>query len=237
MSAIRGVLFDAGNTLIRVRGTVGAVYAQVARRYGVAVDSDALERTFREAFGARKGGFIGAVSRPHSPERERAWWWQLVGEVFRHAGAWEDLAPRFDEFFEELYAEFEKPEHWEIFPDVEPCLRQLTARGVPTGVLSNWDSRLHTVLDGLGLSDRFRFVLTSAEFGAEKPDPDIFLEGARRLGCAPAEVLHVGDLYRDDWLGATRAGLRGALVNREGDCADAVPCVVALGELIPLVGW
>jgi len=233
--AIRGVLFDAGNTLVRVRGSVGAVYALVARRHGVAADGEVLELAFREAFQRRRGGFLDAVSRPHSAERERAWWRALVEEVFERASASEALTPNIDDLFPELYTEFEKADHWEVFPDVIPCLDDLAARRIPAGVLSNWDSRLHTVLDGLGLRDRFRFVLTSAEFGAEKPDAEIFREGARRLGCALDQVLHVGDLYRDDWLGATQAGLRGALLDRHDDCSAARPCVTHLGEIVSLL--
>lgn len=236
MTAIRGILFDAGNTLIRVRGAVGDVYAEVAGRYGVAADGDALERAFRHAFREAKEGFVDAVSRPHSPERERAWWRSLVEQVFRATGVWAAVVPCFEDCFAELYAEFERPEHWEVFPDVLSCLDELDVRTIPAGVLSNWDSRLHAVLQGLGLHERFRFVLTSAEYGAEKPDPELFREGARRLGFPPGQVLHVGDLYRDDWLGASRAGLRAALVDREGRCPPATPCVAHLGELFGLLG-
>ncbi|MDW7709988.1 MAG: HAD-IA family hydrolase [Deferrisomatales bacterium] len=231
MGPIRGVLFDAGNTLIRVRGSVGAVYAEVARRHGLHADAGALEEGFRKSFRQRKEGFLQAVSRPHSPERERAWWRGLVEEVFRDAGSRDGLRGRFDSFFEELYREFEESRHWQTFPDVLPCLEALAARGLPLGVLSNWDSRLHPVLRGLGLTRRFRFVLTSAELGAEKPDAAIFLEGARRLGRKPAEVLYVGDLLREDVFGAARAGLRGMLLDREGSCPAPVPRIEDLRKL------
>ncbi len=218
MKTIRGVLFDAGNTLIRVRGSVGEVYAAVARRHGLDADAGALERAFRRLFRERRAGFVPRVSRPHSPEREKAWWRELVAAAFREAAAWEGLEPSFDAYFEELYREFEKPDHWEVFPDALPCLEALASRWLGLGVVSNWDSRLHAVLAGLGLSPRFHFVLTSAEFGAEKPDPSIFREGARLLGLLPSQVLHVGDLVRDDWQGAIRAGLRAVLLDREGTC-------------------
>ncbi|MEW6486398.1 MAG: HAD family hydrolase, partial [Thermodesulfobacteriota bacterium] len=122
MKQIRGFLFDAGNTLIRVRGSVGGVYAAVGRRHGMAADAGALEEAFRRAFRERKAGFLPAVSQPHSPERERAWWRALVVDVFRGAAGWDPLSERFEAFFDELYREFEDPRHWEVFPDVLPCL-------------------------------------------------------------------------------------------------------------------
>lgn len=235
--AVRGVLFDAGNTLIRVSGTVGDVYAQVARRHGLDPGGGALERAFRKVFQERKGGFLPRVSRPHSPEREKAWWRELVEAALREAGAWDGFGRRFPAYFEELYREFEKPDHWEVFPDALPCLDALASLGLGLGVVSNWDSRLHPVLSGLGLAPRFRFVLTSAEFGAEKPDPSIFREGARRLALPPAQVLHVGDLVRDDWKGATRAGLRAVLVDREGTCpVPGAALLRTLDDLPALLG-
>jgi putative hydrolase of the HAD superfamily len=232
---IRGVLFDAGNTLLRVRGSVGGVYAEVARRHGVTVGEESLEGEFRRAFRGRKESFLHEVARPHSPERERAWWRELVRDVFGATGSLAAFGDRFDTFFDELYRTFEKPGRWQIFPDVIPCLDVLAGRGVPAAVVSNWDSRLHPVLAGLGLADRFRFVLTSAEFGAEKPDPAIFREGAARLGLEPDEVLHVGDLVRDDWLGALQAGLQAALVDRDGTCPPGPLCIADLGAVAGLL--
>ncbi|NOY43934.1 MAG: HAD-IA family hydrolase [Deltaproteobacteria bacterium] len=231
---IQAVSFDAGNTLIRPRTSVGEVYAAAARRHGVSADGVALDRRFREVFGRRRSEFLPAVSRPHSPGRERAFWRTLVAEVFRLEGLWETAAHVFEAIFHDLYEAFARPDPWEVFPDVGPCLDALQARGVPVVVVSNWDSRLHEILLGLGLRERFRFVLVSAEFGAEKPDPAIFHEAARRLGKAPDRVLHVGDLYREDVLGARAAGMVGALVDRQG---DGPPARVRFRDLREIPGY
>ncbi|MBI5446042.1 MAG: HAD-IA family hydrolase [Deltaproteobacteria bacterium] len=229
---MRAVLFDAGNTLIHSRVSIGDSYARVARTHGVQAQADALDRSFAEAFTRRKEFFVGSVSNPHSPARERAWWRGLVADAFRAVGLWGVLEPVFDRVFEDLYALFERPEAWEVFPDVEPCLQGLEARGIPGAIVSNWDSRLHKVLSGLRLHERFRFVLTSAEFGAEKPDPSIFLEAARRLGAPPAEVLHVGDLLVDDIEGSRAAGMRGLLIDRECTVPPIADRICRLDELL-----
>lgn len=210
----RAVLFDAGNTLLRVTPSVGRVYAAVAARHGVEADGAEIERLFRAEFERRRGSFVAAVSRPHGQEKERAWWKALVEAVFEDAGLRERFGRGFDPFFEDVYRTFERPEVWEVFPDVGPCLDALAARGLPLGVVSNWDSRLHPVLRGLGLARYFRFALTSAEVGAEKPDAPIFEEAARRFGLPPEQILHVGDLLRDDVEGARAAGLRALLLDR-----------------------
>lgn len=233
---VRGVLFDAGNTLIRVRTRVGDVYSGVAARHGVTVDGTAADVLFQAEFRRRRGEFVRSVSRPHSVERERAWWRGLVETVLRAAGAGNALGAEFEGLFEDLYRTFERPEVWEVFPDVEPCLDALNAAGLPVGIVSNWDSRLHAVLRGLGLAERFRCVLTSAEFGAEKPHPSIFSEAASRLGLPPGEILFVGDLVRDDLEGATAAGMKAILVDRAcGDALAAGARVCDLREVPALV--
>ncbi len=230
---VHGVLFDAGNTLIRVRHSVGAVYAAVARRHGAVADPDLLDARFHAAFTRRRSSFLPGVSHPHSPQREKAWWKGLVADVFQGV---EDLDPRgerFPGFFEALYREFEKPDHWQLFPDVAPCLETLSRQGIPTAVVSNWDSRLHLVLRGLGITEQLQFVLTSAEFGAEKPDPAIFREAVDRLGLAPGRVLHVGDSLEDDVGGARAAGLRAVWLRRRQpeSCPDGVEYWEGLGNI------
>ena len=221
-----GVLFDAGNTLLRVRHSVGAVYAAVASRHGAAADPTLLDGRFHAAFARRRGSFLTGVSHPHTLLREKVWWRGLVEEVFQGLEGFGPENEGFTAFFEDLYREFEKPSHWQLFPDVVPCLKALARRGTPTAVVSNWDSRLHPVLHGLGITEFLQFVVTSGEFGAEKPDPAIFQTAVARLGLAPDQVLHVGDSLQDDVRGAQAAGLRAVWLRRgqRSDCPEGVEC-------------
>ena len=45
------------------------------------------------------------------------------------------------------------------------------------------------ILGAIGLSGRFESVLTSDDPILPKPNPDLFLESARRMGCAPESCL------------------------------------------------
>ena len=77
------------------------------------------------------------------------------------------------------------------------------------------------------------------EFGRAKPDAAIFLAACERLGAEPARVLHVGDHPEQDALGARRAGLRCAWINRDGEpwpLADAEPDL-EFPDLAALVAW
>ena len=52
---------------------------------------------------------------------------------------------------------------------------------------------IDAALEGTGLRDAFRAVVSSDEVEHGKPEPDVFLEAARRLGVEPAAVLVVED--------------------------------------------
>ncbi|HTB83801.1 MAG TPA: HAD family hydrolase [Candidatus Sulfotelmatobacter sp.] len=57
-------------------------------------------------------------------------------------------------------------------------------------------------------------IWISGEVGKAKPDPEIFLLAGRTLGETPEHCLHIGDHANDDLAGATRAGMRGCLVEQ-----------------------
>jgi pyrophosphatase PpaX len=63
------------------------------------------------------------------------------------------------------------------------------------------------VVAGLGLAAYFDLVLGTEEPLRHKPAPDLLLECARLLGCAPARGLMVGDTERDVLAGRA-AGMR-----------------------------
>ncbi len=81
-------------------------------------------------------------------------------------------------------------------------------------LLSNADDDfLMEALQRNGL--HFDVIVTSERARALKPDPRIFQTLLDRLGVPPAAVLYVGDNPLPDVLGARRAGLRVAWLDRE----------------------
>jgi putative hydrolase of the HAD superfamily len=86
------------------------------------------------------------------------------------------------------------------------ALERLRAAGLVLACVSDWDVGLREQLEKSGLDHLFTLVLTSAEVGAEKPDPAIFAAALQRLGVEPARALHVGDDDADRD-GAAAAGL------------------------------
>ena len=86
-------------------------------------------------------------------------------------------------------------------------LRRLRAHGLALAVVANWDISLHEHLAELEITALVDTVVTSADAGAAKPEPAIFLLALDRLGVRPERALHVGDEQVDEQ-GAQAAGMR-----------------------------
>lgn len=221
-SRVRAVFFDAGGTLFRPFPSVGEIYSEVAKRHGLAVESSALEEIFHKEW-VRRDGLAGLTN--HSGGKvERKWWRDLVWEVFSSFGPIDD----FEAFFEELYDRFARPESWRLFPDTLPVLQALKKRGKILGIVSNWDSRLFGLCEGLGLKPYLDFILASAVVGAAKPHPKIFKEALERAGVKPPEALHVGDSLEDDVKGAEGAGIHAVFLDRKGVRSSQAPAISEL---------
>ena len=122
-----------------------------------------------------------------------------------------------------------------MFPDVVPALSALREIGAPLGIVSNFDSRVLRILDGLDLARWFASVTLASQVGATKPDRAIF---ARALADSRGRRLP-GDPRRrlagEDGAGAVAAGLRAVLIDRAGRHADR-PGLVRIGSLSALPG-
>jgi putative hydrolase of the HAD superfamily len=119
------------------------------------------------------------------------------------------------------------------YPDVLPALRELRAGGVRLVVVSNWDHSLHERLEETGVAALVDGAVASAELGHAKPDAAIFAHALELAGAAPERALHVGDTPEADVAGALAAGLRAALVARDGtpEAPAGVPVIASLAEL------
>jgi putative hydrolase of the HAD superfamily len=143
---------------------------------------------------------------------------------------------RFDEFFEEVFEVFEDPRSWVLYPETERVLRRLRDQGFELGIVSNFDSRLFTILRGLGIESFFDSVTISSLAHAAKPAQEIFKVALEKHAVDPEEAVHIGDSLRDDVEGAQKAGLTGILLDRIGAVQGAsVPVIRTLDELFPLV--
>lgn len=215
----RGVFFDLVGTLIRARAGIGEQYAYWARRHGAgAADPERLGTAFARAMReSRPMAFPGAGVEEASKE-ERRWWHGLVRRVVSDAGLSEALGQegRFDRFFDDLFEHFTSADAWVAYADAPPTLAALRDRGIQIGLITNYDTRVYSVLDALGLSPLIDSVTIPALVGAAKPDAAIFHHALRHHGLPASAAVYVGDEVEDDYLGAEGAGMKAILIDRDG---------------------
>jgi HAD superfamily hydrolase (TIGR01509 family) len=120
----------------------------------------------------------------------------------------------------------------QAYPDSDPALRDLRARGLKLVVVSNWDCSLGEVLDRCGIGPLIDGAVSSAEAGFRKPDPAIFGPALAIAGTDPAHALHVGDTAAEDVAAARAAGIRPLLIARDGggDISSLAEIVEYLGD-------
>jgi putative hydrolase of the HAD superfamily len=120
-------------------------------------------------------------------------------------------------------------------PEALDAIRRVRAAGLVAGVSSNSNGSVRSILETTGLAAHLDFIIDSSAVGVEKPDPRIFHLGLREANVEAAEAVYVGDLYSVDVLGARGAGLDGILLDPRGYWAPR-DCRLArsLGEAVAL---
>jgi putative hydrolase of the HAD superfamily len=121
------------------------------------------------------------------------------------------------------------------FPDALEALGDLRDRGHRLVVASNWDCSLPDWLGPTGLLELVDGVVTSADAGAAKPDPAVFVMALELAGVDGAGAVHVGDSLDNDVAGARAAGIRPILVRRDGDSPPGVESVRSLTDVVTLL--
>lgn len=145
---------------------------------------------------------------------------------------------------ERLVAYYEENccKHAQPFEGMTRVLVQLRGAGKRLGIVTNGESAFQSRhLEALDLRRLVDEVLVSEEEGLRKPDPQLFLRGATRLGVSPEQCLFVGDNPRADILGAAAVGMQTAWFRCGQAWPDNLPSnpgatVEALHEVVALAG-
>ncbi len=228
---VRAVIFDAGNTLLRMN------YGVIAEHLGTRGRAASLEQVEEAELRARVR--LDPHLAPGAGSTEST---VTHGRYLRYL--LENLAIT-DEAEIEAIARWRRGYNppvglWtRADPEALAAIRRVRAAGLVAGVISNSNGSVRAILEETGLAAHLDFIIDSSVVGVEKPDPRIFHLGVREAGVAAVEAVYVGDLYSVDVLGARAAGLDGILLDPRGfwaprDCrlarglADAV--ALALGS-------
>ncbi|MBO6061461.1 MAG: HAD family hydrolase [Clostridia bacterium] len=100
-----------------------------------------------------------------------------------------------------------------LYPDAPGVLASLSER-YELGVIANQSAGLEDRLEEKGIRGYFKYVVSSAEAGAAKPDPRIFEAALSLSACPPGEACMIGDRLDNDIIPAKAAGMKTAWVKQ-----------------------
>ena len=222
--AIRGVLFDTGDTLTRPIGgrwNPRFDFEDVLLRHV----PDAPSHRFAEAFGAGQRFLDEAPTTPPRDDYHRAILAELGIEHVSRA------------LLDDLDRPLDDPPV-EPFPDVRRVLEELRARAIRMAIVTdNWGnaSTVKRTHDRIGLQGFFEAFAVSSELGCTKPDARMYRTASDALGLEPAECFYLDD---DPALveAALGLGYNGAAICRNGPPIGLdVHVISRLDELLELI--
>jgi HAD superfamily hydrolase (TIGR01509 family) len=166
--ALRAVVFDLDGLLVNTEDLYEQAGEMILRRRGKTYDAE-----LREQMMGRPA--VDAI--------------RLMIDCHALSDSLEGLMCECQEVMQELMAKSLAP-----MPGVERLLDELTELKTPIAVAtSSTPDYAEHVLTKLGLRDRFQFILTAADIRRGKPDPEVYLLAAERLGIPPAQMMVLED--------------------------------------------
>lgn len=200
MAQLRGVLFDAGGTLVQLHVER---LAEALRERGA--DPERLDDGFWRTLVVMDAEFAGQI-----PDVEGwARWW--FGRLSENTGIAEQVLT-------EAFREADEQQGlWDMpIPGAAECLTRLREGGLRVGVVSNADGRAEEGLARAGLAELLEVIVDSAVVGAAKPDPAVFDYALGPLGLKPEETWYIGDTVIFDAAGAEAAGMTAWIIDHRG---------------------
>ena len=237
MPLTQAVVFDVDFTLIYPGPTFrGEGYQAFSKRHSIDVDP----ARFEAAVASAASLLDDSEGSPYDHELFVAYTRHIIEEMGGRASA---SGAALDACAREIYAEWARSHHFELYDDVPAALAELTAAGVKVGLISNSHRPLDEFQSHFELRRFVSAAVSSADHGYMKPHPSIFLSALAQLDVAPKDAVMVGDSLRHDVEGALNIGMRAVWLHR-GDSAaptytsvhDAtVPVIRSLRELARVI--
>lgn len=212
---IEAVFFDVGGTLLYIHPSVEAVYTSVSREMGIQVEEQQIKTMMGELWDEYAPVHTVKDNLRASDEKDRQKWKRFLKQLHKEIPELQKIS--FEAWFEQIYQRFGSSRTFETYEETEEVLQTLREQGYQLGIVSNWDSRLIDICREKGITDHMEFVLPSAVAGYRKPSQKIFDRALEQMDISPMKIVHVGDRYDEDCVGAKNAGLHTLLIDRNQD--------------------
>jgi putative hydrolase of the HAD superfamily len=222
---IQAIFFDAVGTLIHPDPPAAVVYAEVGRRFGSRLTETAIAARFQAAWGLQEARDRELGYRTDE-SRETLRWRTIVASVL-------DDVTDSEACFRMLYEHFARADAWTCPRHVGAILEKLAQ--LRLGVASNYDHRLHGVVDGKPELRAVEKRVISSEVGWRKPAVEFLAAVIQAAAVPAARILFVGDDPVNDYRGAEIVGMQPLLFDPVGKWA-ALPYrkITCLEEMLSI---
>ena len=204
---IRGFLFDLDGVLVDTAQYHFLAWQRMAAELGI-------------HFGEAENEQLKGVSRAESLNRILAWGGKSLSDAEKQH--WMTLK---NDWYLELVRGMPANDY---LPGAHEFLRASRAAGIKVA-LGSASKNAPLILERLGWIPLFDAMVDGNVVTASKPDPEVFLEGARRLGLKPEECV----VFEDSEAGVEAARRGGMKVVGIGHGLDADLLVSGLDQLTP----
>lgn len=206
MSTSRAVLWDMDGTLIDSEELHWIAWRDTMADEGVAITRE----QFRSSFGQRNDSilpqWLGAAATPENIDR--------IAKAK-----------------EELYRQLIKRNGIEPLPGVEDWVSRLRKEGWLQAIASAAPrANIDAILEALSATNIFQGIVSAEDVHRGKPDPEVYLTAAARVGVSPERCIVVEDAVAGVE-GARRAGMRSIGVSHNGKHLPADVVVPSLDQL------
>ena len=208
MSAVRAVLWDMDGTLIDSEEFHWISWRDTLEREGIPITREQFLATFGQRNDSIIPQLLGAAATPESIER-------------------------ISTAKEELYRELVRKHGMKPLPGVATWLQRLHEDGWLQAIGSAAPRKnIDVVLEALSATHLFQAIVSAGDVHHGKPDAEVYLVAAARLGAAPVRSIVVEDAVAGVEA-AGRAGMRSIGVSRNGKHLPADIVVQSLELLDP----
>ena len=211
---VQAVFFDFYQTLCFHRHSLSENLERIAERYGVNINWERFETAMESLF--------AGTSAP-APTTDYSLLELLMTVITRECEFIREVG--IEQHVEQIGWELLQSGHYffaansaTLYDDVIPTLQHFRDEGFKLAIVSNWDTPLDPLTERLGIAEYFDAIVAShdARVRSEKPDPHIFNYALAAVNVSAEEVVHVGDTYQADIVGAEGVGIRPILLDRDG---------------------
>ena len=131
------------------------------------------------------------------------------------------------------------PYQTQLFPGTKEVLTELE-KDFELHIITNGFKEIqHIKLENSGILHHFYVIVCSEDIGKNKPAPEIFHHAMERAGTVESESLMIGDNYKTDIVGATRAGIPAILFDTHRSYRDGIHewHIHTLDRIPDLIPW